>query len=439
MGNTGTRPSISNRHLCSSPAVAAGPPRRRSVTLMEEHMTNSKTLAEFAFSKSGSPVTLCTARPELPVARGPNWRWGDEDGGAGKTGLLLHTDEDTNTGVVRWYGTGLTKEHYRIPASEGLGPCDLREVLSDTSRVQAVPDPPMEERCCRRNSQESFSQKHQTVLVFDWDDTLFPSTYIRGDLRLSLRMPLRLQNISEDKRSKVRDNLSMCTQRVEQLLKLACSMGKVVLLTLARQPWVTDSCAYFYPGIGELIKALDIKIVYAQQGNHVDYNKLAMMSDDDTEAYWSKMKGEAIGKEVQAFYSQYEGQSWKNVISIGDSDFERLGTIHATEEYMRRQGIAISRPGSPSRKAAGDRSELVSHSSAALGTGVVRGQHYRVRTKCFKLVDQPTVNELLVQLDMLIQWLPLMVRLDNSFDVEFGSINDLGKIKAIETTLRGEM
>merc|ERR1712217_440593 len=49
--------------------------------------------------------------------------------------------------------------------------------------------------------------------------------------------------------------------------------------------------------------------------------------------------GRAIAKQVKDFYSQYEGQSWKNVISIGDSSFERLGTLQATKEYLKNEGV----------------------------------------------------------------------------------------------------
>merc|ERR1711879_1021800 len=50
--------------------------------------------------------------------------------------------------------------------------------------------------------------------------------------------------------------------------------------------------------------------------------------------YWSAKKAAAISAHLDMFYSRYEGQSWKNVISIGDSDFERLGTEAATSGYL---------------------------------------------------------------------------------------------------------
>ena len=100
----------------------------------------------------------------------------------------------------------------------------------------------------------------------------------------------------------------------------------------------------------------------------MDYNKQNMSSDEEIERFWSSVKGKAIARECNKFYSQYEGQSWKNVISIGDSDFERLGTQNAMENYMRETGI--------------DSDGLVD----------VNGHMYKVRTKTFKMLDEPTVE-----------------------------------------------
>ena len=51
------------------------------------------------------------------------------------------------------------------------------------------------------------------------------------------------------------------------------------------------------------------------------------------EAFWIRKKQLAIQGEVRQFYSQYAGQSWKNMISIGDSDFERKATHKTMDEY----------------------------------------------------------------------------------------------------------
>jgi hypothetical protein len=279
-----------------------------------------------------------------------------------------------------------------------------------------------------RNSQRNFNARDQTVIIFDWDDTLFPTAYVRSDLELSLKVPLKDQNILEPLKAEVGDQLAQCVKQVEQLLKLATSFGKVFIVTLARYPWVANSCSFFYHGMDAVLESLDVRVVYAQQGEQVDYNRVRMMQDMDAEMYWSQMKGKAIAKEVRKFYTQYPGQSWKNVISIGDSDFERVGTKCAMEEYMREQGVL-------------DSSALAGRPAPQYGTTVeadVNGHHYKLRTKTFKMVDQPTVEELLLQLAMCKKWLPMMVNLDEGFDIDINDLEDPSRIKAIEEMLRGD-
>merc|ERR1712151_1470926 len=109
------------------------------------------------------------------------------------------------------------------------------------------------------------------------------------------------------------------------------------------------------------------------------------------------MKGKAIGREVSNFYSQYEQQSWKNVISIGDSDFERLGTINVMGEYRKAKGIEDVKEEAYKRQN--------STGSQNLAEGEIDGHFYRVRTKTFKMLDEPTSDELVIQLHQLNEWL----------------------------------
>jgi len=268
----------------------------------------------------------------------------------------------------------------------------------------------------RRNSQATFSSASQTVIIFDWDDTLFPTTHVRDDLELRWQKPLEQQSLPAAQKAEIKENLDKCAKLVTELLKLACGCGKVILVTLAKSPWVEESCKNFFPTIGGLIRELQVPVVYAQQGlTAIDYNKIAMKSTEEVEKYWSNVKGQAIANEVKQFYTQYEGQSWKNIISIGDSDFERLGTQAATKDYMKRNGL-----------------------SEAQEEMEVDGHLLKVRTKTFKLVDQPTIEELIIEVGMMVKWLPLMVRLDKGFDVNLNEVDDTEALKRIETTLSGD-
>ncbi|CAK9084158.1 Hypothetical protein SCF082_LOCUS39934 [Durusdinium trenchii] len=373
--------------------------QRRKTAAMEDYLQAlpEEEARDDAEPSKGLEITTDNIAVNLRVTRGPDWTWGEEDGD--KTGVVLSFDKAKGLAHVLWEG-GQAHKHYRF----GQGKSDL--AICTSSGTSALG---------RRNSQLFFASKSQTLLIFDWDDTLFPTTYVRDDLKLVWNKPLKDQDLSSAEKTTISKKLELCSSHVVELLKGADRCGKVVLLTLARAPWVSESCKNFYPSVGRLITQLKIPIVYAQEGIQVDYNKEKMSTDEEIERFWSSVKGKAIARECNKFYSQYEGQSWKNVISIGDSDFERLGTQHAMENYMRETGI---------------------HSDGKLVD--VNGHLYKVRTKTFKMLDEPTVEELTVEVDMLKAWLPLMVKLDSSFDVNLNNADDPEVLKSIDTTLRGQ-
>ncbi|CAK0858591.1 unnamed protein product [Prorocentrum cordatum] len=261
-------------------------------------------------------------------------------------------------------------------------------------------------------------QGEQTLIILDWDDTLFPSTFVRSDMHLKLSMPLRDQKLPAPVKKQVFNSLLECAANAEKLLRLCASYGKVVIVTLAKGQWVTDSCKFFYPGIGDLLKKLDVKIVYAQDGVSIDHDQLTVMDVQNLEAFWGGIKGKAISDEIKNFYSRYEGQSWKNIISIGDSNFEKIGTMNATADYMREKGIEV-----PSDLAnISTESGGVSFRPSEAATVVVRDHALHVRTKVAKMLDEPTVDELQVELELMRQWLPLMVKHDGGFSMDLDGL-----------------
>jgi len=351
---------------------------------------------------NGSPVTKNNITVGLSVVRGPDWSWGAEDGGSGQGGAILAFDEYKGTVTVAWQTTSHVGTQYRYGAKSDLLVAQQEQVV-DVDFGLAFG---------KRDSQFLFADKSQTIIVFDWDDTLFPTHYVRDELELEYNKPMRDQNLNSKYKAQVTKNLAKCEKHVIDLMKLASGLGKVILVTLARNPWVAMSCNNFYPNAYKLIEQMKVPVVYAQSGVQVDYDKIAMGSNDEIERYWSEIKGRAIAREVKRFYSQYEGQSWKNIISIGDSDFERLGTQAATAEYMKQTGL-------------GD------------AEAEVDGHMFKVRTKTFKLLDEPTIEELTVEVSMLMKWVPLMVDLDKSFDVNLENVEDAAMLQRIEETLQG--
>ncbi|CAE7169945.1 KIN12F [Symbiodinium microadriaticum] len=268
---------------------------------------------------------------------------GDEDGGPGFVGIVLSFDTKRLTAQA----SDLAVFKPALGVTPSLG---------------------------RRNSQEFFATKFQTMIVLDWDDSKL--------------------------KDEVASKLAICQTKVVDLLKQATDAGKVILVTLARKPWVLDSCRNFFPTVGQAITELNVPVIYAQDGAGVVH----MSSNAELERFWSGMKARAIARECREFYSQYDGQSWKNVISIGDSDFERLGTMLATKDYMAQTGI--------------QRADNSDNCAVAA-------------RKTLKMVDQPSIDELNTQLGLLRTWLPLMIKLDSDFDLNLNNAADPSAVASL--------
>ncbi|CAK9044461.1 Uncharacterized protein SCF082_LOCUS25257 [Durusdinium trenchii] len=248
-------------------------------------------------------------------------------------------------------------------------------------------------------SQAEYFRPEQTIILFDWDDTLCPSNWIRENRpALSFFKPCPPDE-------KYQKPLRELQRHVEATLQLAMKMGKVIIVTNAMEPWVETSCRNFLPALMPIVSQIqviyarsvfdtmtcDAAKVHAAPGRALPglyaangANKLAnggqrapQQIDEMAPQRWKEI---AFEQEISGFYSRYAHQSWKNVISIGDSIFER--------DAVRR--VVINRP-TANRKC---------------------------RTKTAKLLDEPEIDELVAQVKVVHDALGLMVQYDGNLDIE---------------------
>jgi hypothetical protein len=210
-------------------------------------------------------------------------------------------------------------------------------------------------------------------------------------------------------------------------------LGRVIIVTNAMEPWVETSCRNFLPALVPVIA--QIPVVYArsvfgsianrdplgrncrdtQFGNQPYFQSLfaAPASNPDvgvipllprrtlpgfgtsisrnrlpgTKEYSAmdelapqKWKEFAFEREIAGFYSRYERQSWKNVICIGDSIFER----DAARQVVGNRPMADK----------------------------------ECRIKTAKFLDEPGITELIAELRILHHTLGQLVQHDGSVDLE---------------------
>lgn len=149
-----------------------------------------------------------------------------------------------------------------------------------------------------------------TILIFDWDDTLLPTTWIeqQGLCLNEYSVPSLAQE----------SQLQEFAEHAVQTLQIAKAHGTVLLVTNAEHGWVELSCQKFMPSLYPYlrdVKILSARSTYEQQG-------VAAPSE------WKYL---AFQSEIDGFCEFLAGDRRKNVISIGDSLHEREALIRVAE------------------------------------------------------------------------------------------------------------
>ncbi|CAK0882170.1 unnamed protein product [Prorocentrum cordatum] len=264
---------------------------------MKNHIESMRE--ELPTLNPGLVVTKRSAQVNLLVLRNPKeWPHGDVDGGAGKPGMISAIDTAAGTCTVYWYESGevhdcnigrkgvLCKPCGNIPGSlggnDGLASVGMSKAAMEAIRKlfgslgkkghqttapvepfarqtspfarqispfarQTSPFARQTSPFARQISYAQYADKTQTAIIFDWDDTLFPTAFVKQDLGLSLQHQLKDQALRPQTMVRVRTALARAAGAADRLLRLASERGKVVIVTLGRSPWVTNSCKFFYP------------------------------------------------------------------------------------------------------------------------------------------------------------------------------------------------
>jgi len=112
---------------------------------------------------------------------------------------------------------------------------------------------------------------------------------------------------------------------------------------------------------------------------HNYHSRFAARQVDMDPQRWKEV---AFEQEIGGFYSRYQHQSWKNVISIGDSVFERDAVKRVVPNRISTKK--------------------------------------KCRTKTLKLFDDPRMEELIAQVRVVRDVLCSMVQYDGDLDIELG-------------------
>jgi hypothetical protein len=221
-----------------------------------------------------------------------------------------------------------------------------------------------------------------------------------------------------------------------------------LVVTNSKRPWVDTCIERFAPNLKELFSPdqqggrARIGVVYAGEvatmPTHSDVasrnmtsagcgacfagarslaQRLAKDLCEDDEASCAKIQKEltaakrvAMERAATEFYSQYHGQTWKNVVSIGDAPYEldALRELCASRQAERRQLLQ-------------DRTSSASDSAPAIVGSLHRE---RLRAKVIAVRPRPTLVELTRHLQLSNVLLEAFVRLDDDVDLDLRTESD---------------
>lgn len=192
-----------------------------------------------------------------------------------------------------------------LDKSEPEGGAITEDVAHESEADDSEPE-------CDSFSEEGFSAE-DTILIFDWDDTVLPSTWIQR------------QGLTVDRNCKLsdwqQDRLAAVAEHAADTLEAAKELGTVVLVTNAQEGWIELSCLTFMPSLIPHLE--DVKLMSARSAFE--------SSDLDNPRDWKLC---AFNAELEDFFgaSAITQQSRrKNVLSFGDGSHEREALLQVTE------------------------------------------------------------------------------------------------------------
>jgi hypothetical protein len=309
-------------------------------------------------------------------------------------------------------------------AREGQHTCDeegVRDLKSPSGRrvgIAALETASM-------SSAALFDSPGHTLIIIDWDDTLFPTSWMTrqyGAFEVWSQGNLDATGFLEQMEPADADALHELDCCARAVIITASELGQVACVTLAQRPWVHRCLKDFMPGLWEVWQQLGIEVSYARE--RCSATRVTSFTDltpgprrgvpvpsgvggreiaagqqmNDVDEHSIMVQGELCSQKRRAMLRVirkfYEKNSWKNVVSIGDGPAEREALL---DLGLQHKNPISSRSGSPSP--------------------------FRVKT--VKLIDGPDCTTLIAEHQIVQAWLPPMVGYTDDFDVNLDESEDM--------------
>mmetsp|Transcript_32140 Transcript_32140/g.88816 ORF Transcript_32140/g.88816 Transcript_32140/m.88816 type:complete len:260 (+) Transcript_32140:73-852(+) len=161
----------------------------------------------------------------------------------------------------------------------------------------------------------------ETLFIFDWDDTLLPTTWLQrqgflGSAHDSVPNREQLQQ------------LELVAAHARATVAAAMRFGRVVIVTNAAEGWVEWSCSKFMPSFLSTIEELDVVAASAYEGYA-----------GSSPTAWKRLAFEDV---VNAVYGDAAAATQRrNIISLGDALYEQKALESVTRGQPHSCGKSV--------------------------------------------------------------------------------------------------
>jgi len=157
---------------------------------------------------------------------------------------------------------------------------------------------------------------HQTVTIFDWDDTLLCTSWLSARLSRAKRSWFRRRRRWKLDADTAAD-LALVEDHATSLLSRALKMGHAFIVTNAGAGWVEESAAMWAPKLLPFLRR--VEVISAREGYEQTYPM-------------------ELGRwKVEAFLElqrKLPESLVTNLIVVGDSEFEMIAARHMREQFQ---------------------------------------------------------------------------------------------------------
>jgi hypothetical protein len=167
--------------------------------------------------------------------------------------------------------------------------------------------------------------RDNTAVFLDWDDTLFPSTWVQRKQRSCRESGTPFLRFHADQTPSLR---VLCDEIISFLCEVS-HIGHVFIVTAAAPNLITKCCRICFPKLLPVFDALKVTVVYARPQHHeTDREPVHAWKEI---AYRTVLQGRSIRPLVPALARFYDAPGWSHIISYGDewSDHASLRTAAA--------------------------------------------------------------------------------------------------------------